>query len=378
MELGLYIHIPFCLRKCNYCDFTSYPVKNDQLTAYLAALEQEMAFYQRSLAGKNLKITTLYIGGGTPTVLTSEQLRRLLETSRRFFPWTMDMEITVEANPGTISLEKLKILKSSGVNRLSIGVQSFASSHLAHMGRQHGRQEIEEGVGWARAAGFENISLDLIYGLPEQTLAEWKDTLAQALFLEPEHLSTYGLQVEAGTPWGDLLDKGKLELPGEDLTRQMYDEIQYRCVERGYQHYEISNFAKPGYEGQHSSSYWLGKPYLGLGIAAASFLFDTRWVNVDNFEAYGTGLASGQPPIKEKISLSREELMSETLFLGLRLLAGVSLEGFYHRYGVRLTDVFSQELDNLMDKGLVTIEDGHLSLTPFGLPIANEVFQAFL
>lgn len=378
MTIGLYIHIPFCIKKCNYCDFVSYPAHCDRIRDYLSALEQEMKLYQQVLAHEDLCLETLYLGGGTPTCLPTQELRRVLRASRLFFQWLPGIEVTVEANPGTIDRPKMEMLKEEGVNRLSIGAQSFNLEELHMMGRLHGVEEIDQTVALARQTGINNISLDLIYGLPNQTLAAWQKTLQTALSLAPEHLSAYGLNIESGTPWGEMEAKGELVPVDEDTARLMYDETQRQCSKKGYRHYEISNFAKPGYESRHNLRYWLMKPYLGLGAAASSYYRHRRWTNVSALDDYRASLNRGTAPIAEEFELDRESQMAETVLLGLRTLAGVSLVDFKAKFGVEVREIFQAEVEKLIKEKLVTIENQHLKLTSFGLPLANLVFQEFV
>lgn len=378
MSIGLYIHIPFCIKKCNYCDFVSYPIGDVQADSYLHALEGEMELYHQLLKADDLSLETLYIGGGTPTCLTGPQLRRVLQASRLFFDWLPEIEVTVEANPGTLDIAKLEVLQEEGVNRLSLGVQSFSPGHLARMGRPHGIREVKEAVQMVREAGIKNLSLDLIYGLPEQTLQEWRHTLSEALFLEPEHLSAYGLKIETGTPWGHLEVRGELEPADQDLARLMYDEVQEQCKKRGYRHYEISNFAKPGFEARHNLRYWHNHSYLGLGVAAASYMNQRRWTNVSLLKDYETLLAGRKRPVAEEWSLDLTDEMAETVLLGLRTLDGVALDRFQERFGIDLQAIFAGPVEKMMAAGLLTIDNQHLKLTPAGLPVANLVFEAFV
>ncbi|MFA5536479.1 MAG: radical SAM family heme chaperone HemW [Bacillota bacterium] len=378
MGIGLYIHIPFCLKKCNYCDFTSYPLKTDQVGIFLVALQQEMELYHHKLAEENLKLETIYLGGGTPSCLSGDQLAFIFEKIKTFFRWTAAIEVTIEVNPGTIDFKKLTLLKDLGVNRLSIGAQSFNFSELKRMGRLHDVGSILQTVVNARQAGFNNLSLDLIYGLPGQSLEQWQYSLQQALSLEPEHLSAYGLIIEKNTPWGDLAEKGELQPADQDLARLMFDEVQLWAQQTGYDHYEISNFAKPGFESKHNSRYWLLEPYLGLGVAASSNLLGQRWTNVTDLNSYRRLLNLGILPAEEVEERSEKDEISEALFLGLRLLRGVSLIDFEKKFGMAITKVFSEELVKLQDLGLIMIKGNHLQLTAKGIPVANEVFKFFV
>ncbi|WP_428846036.1 radical SAM family heme chaperone HemW [Moorella sp. E308F] len=374
---SIYIHIPFCVRKCHYCDFVSYPGRPpEEMAAYCRALEREMDL----VAGKWQPgpAATVYIGGGTPTLLPARNLEQVLDAVDRFFGRQPGAEVTVEANPGTVDGRKLKILKAAGVNRLSLGVQSLDDDLLAAMGRIHRRRDIYEAFDQARRAGFSNINLDLIFGLPGQTLDGWRATLKEAIALQPEHIAAYSLQVEEGTPWGKLAAAGELPLPGEELELAMYQEARQMLAAVGYQQYEISNFARPGYQCRHNLTYWLNQPYLGLGAAAASYWRGRRWQNYSELHRYRHVLSRGRLPRAEIETLTPHQQMAETMFMGLRLMAGVDLEDFRRRFGVDAREVYARELAGLYRAGLVEEKDGHLRLTEKGLPLANEVFMQFV
>lgn len=373
----IYIHIPFCARKCNYCDFISYPGQTPEvMAAYCRRLEEEMklaaGMWQPGPA------VTVFLGGGTPTILAAELLEGILVAVERYFDRQPGAEVSVEANPGTITLEKLLVLRSAGVNRLSLGVQSFDDRLLKAMGRIHCRRDIYQAYHLARRAGFTNINLDLIFGLPGQTLVNWQATLREAIALQPEHLAAYSLQMEEDTPWGRLAAAGNLNLPGEELELAMYQEAREKLSVAGYQQYEISNFARPGHRCRHNLNYWLNHPYLGLGAAAASFWQGERWQNYSNLEQYGAALSAGRLPRAGVEVLTPRQQMAETMFMGLRLLAGVNLQAFRQRFGKDARDVYAGELERLLRTGLVEIRGCYLKLTEQGLPLANEVFAAFI
>ncbi|OIQ61555.1 oxygen-independent coproporphyrinogen-III oxidase-like protein YqeR [Moorella thermoacetica] len=373
----IYIHIPFCARKCNYCDFISYPEQSPEVMAvYCHRLEEEM-----ELAAGTWQpgpAVTVFLGGGTPTILPAGLLERILVAVERNIDRQPGAEVSVEANPGTITLEKLRVLRSAGVNRLSLGVQSFDDRLLKAMGRIHRRRDIYQAYHLARRAGFANINLDLIFGLPGQTLENWQATLKEALALQPEHLAAYSLQVEENTPWGRLAATGNLNLPGEELELAMYQEAREMLAAAGYQQYEISNFARPGYRCRHNLTYWLNLPYLGLGAAAASSWQGERWQNYSNLEQYGAALSAGQLPRAEIEVTTPRQQMAETMFMGLRLLAGVNLQAFRQRFGKDAREVYAGEMERLLRAGLVEVQGYHLKLTERGLPLANEVFAAFV
>ena len=376
-SLALYLHIPFCIRKCHYCDFVSYPGRSpEQMAAYCRALGKEIALaaeiWQPGPAA------TVYIGGGTPTLLPASDLEHLLAAADSCCGRQPGAEVTVEANPGTIEAGQLQALASAGVNRLSLGVQAFDDDLLQAMGRIHRCPAIYQAYDLARRAGFSNINLDLIFGLPGQTLDDWRATLKAALALQPEHIAAYGLQVEEGTPWGKLAAAAALPRPGEELELAMYQEARALLAAAGYRQYEISNFARRGCECRHNLTYWLNRPYLGLGAAAASYWQGRRWQNHSDLERYGNALARNQLPRAEIETLTLYQEMAETMFMGLRLLAGIDLEAFRQRFAVDARDIYARELQKLCQAGLVEIKDGCLRLTEKGLPLANEVFVAFV
>ncbi len=381
MSMGLYIHIPFCIGKCNYCDFTSAPpAAPGEIENYLLALAKELEIYGRLLARPDAacSVDTVYIGGGTPTLLAGEQLVRVLIKCRDLFAWSADTEVTVEANPGTVDLLKLEQLKMAGVNRISFGVQSFDDSLLRAMGRVHSAALAVESIALARKAGFFNLNLDLIFGLPGQTMGMWEQTLDEALKLEVEHLSLYGLKIEPGTPWGEEDERGLLPLPPEETVLKMRAVANEKLKARGYRQYEISNYARPGFEARHNLRYWHNKEYLGVGLGASSHLLNRRFVNISSLSSYSRLLESGQLPIAEEELLTWKQRMGETAFLGLRLLAGLDSEAFYLRYGIRPQEAFKAEIEHLLQLGLLEEQDNSIRLTAQGLPVANHVFTYFV
>ena len=374
---ALYIHLPFCLQKCNYCDFVSYPGQTaTAMRAYCRAVSREIellaATYRPGAAA------TIFLGGGTPSLLPGGELAALLEQAATVFGLLSGAEISLEANPGTVDAAKYRLLLAAGVNRLSLGVQSFDDDLLQAMGRAYRRQEVYRAYRLARQAGFANINIDLIFGLPGQTMAAWQATLTETIALEPEHVAAYSLQLEPGTPWGDLAADGALPLPDEELVLAMYQEAREQLGGAGYDHYEISNFARPGYQCRHNLSYWHNLPYFGVGAAAASYWQDCRWQNHSSLEQYSAALAAGELPVAERETLSLRLQMAETMFMGLRLLAGINLATFLERFGTDARVIYAAELEWLFSQGLVEIKGGHLKLTERGLPLANEVFRQFV
>jgi len=376
--VGIYVHIPFCLAKCHYCDFVSYAGKSVvEKDAYLAALVREGEIYQDLLSGITGK--SLYIGGGTPTCLTDGQIIKLFTGLQALFKLPTDIEITIEANPGTINREKLLTLSKVGCNRLSLGVQSFSPRELQALGRIHSPKDVYNTYELARRADFKNISLDLMYGLPGQQLQDWRDNLKKAVELRPEHISLYQLNIEKNTPFALLMEKGFLESFDQDEAYLMYSEAINFLETQGYHHYEISNFALPGKEAVHNSLYWLNQEYLGLGVGASGYLQGIRYTNESNLERYhDVLLAQDRLPVAEKEVINQELARAESMFLGLRLLQGVNKSEFLKRHGVRLENCFEQVLNKLKRQGLLQETSTHVALTKKGVYVANEVFQEFL
>ncbi len=378
---ALYLHIPFCLRRCNYCDFLShtYADVRELAAEYPSALKQEMRMY-RSYAGE---IGSVYFGGGTPTVLPAEELCGLLDFVRQTFSLLPNAEITVECNPATVDAEYLQKLRRAGFNRLSIGAQSFQDSELKMMGRLHNAADITATVEAARAAGFDNISLDLIYALPGQTLADVQYNLLAALKLQPEHISLYSLQLDNDSIWGKKFAAGALLAADEDLEADMLQMSWHLLREQGFVQYEIANFARKGerdFRSRHNRMYWQREDYLGVGLGAASCMFRTRWQNVGTLADYVESLRQlHRPPVDEE-ELTVSQCMSEVMFMGLRQTAGVDVYPVIDRYRIDPLRFYDAELRPLYAAGLLEyVEDAHsLRLTEKGLMLANQVFLAFI
>ncbi|WP_207712833.1 radical SAM family heme chaperone HemW [Desulfofundulus sp. TPOSR] len=378
VAISLYIHVPFCIRKCRYCDFVSYAYDPEAARRYRVALLREMALYQERLAPQERRLQTIFIGGGTPTCLPEEDLAAILEGCSRYFQWLSGVEVTVEANPGTVDLPKLKALRYAGVNRLSLGVQTCSDRFLKLLGRVHDFTQAVEAVQLARRAGFDNLNLDLIFAIPGQTMADWQHCLDKILALQPEHISAYSLQIEEGTPLARAVAEGRVLPCDEETELAMYQEVINFLAARGYEHYEISNFARPGYRCRHNLTYWHNEPYLGLGPAAHSYLGDGRFYNTGSLEEYEARLLSGELPVAGREKLSRATMMAETVFLGLRLIEGLDLEKFAARFGKNIEEVFGEQVKKLSSLGLVEICSNRLRLTSRGLPLANAVFREFV
>ena len=365
---GLYIHIPFCVRKCAYCGFYSVTDRS-QIPDYLAALRREMDFY-RGLAAS---FDTLYIGGGTPSVLPAAELEKLITDIRGTFAISSDAEITVEANPADIDAGLLTALRRTGVNRINIGVQSFDDGILAFLGRRHDREQAVAAVTAARIAGIENIGIDLIYGVPGQGMDAWLATLREAVALNPDHLSCYQLTLEDGTPLAEQFRRGEVVLPDDSLQADFFCNTSEFLEDNGYIHYEVSNFTRPGRESRHNRKYWNHAPYLGLGPAAHSFSGRERRWNRSSVNAYIDDLASGRTPVESREILSDKQLRLEALFLGFRMRRGICLETFGIRYGQDLLTEKRDMLKRLSEEGFVEIRDGFLRPTRAGMAVADSL-----
>ncbi|HLO27075.1 MAG TPA: radical SAM family heme chaperone HemW [Geobacteraceae bacterium] len=381
MLISLYIHFPFCLRKCLYCDFNSLagsPVRADE---YVAAVVREMALRAERFSAP-IVAPTLYLGGGTPSLMAPGQVERVIEAAARLYGLATDAEITLEANPGTVTRETLAGYRAAGVNRLSLGVQSFNDPFLELLGRIHTAREAREAFAMARETGFGNIGIDLIHSLPGETRAAWLDDLARAVGLGPEHISAYGLTIEEGTPFHDLKREGKLLLPDEDEGVHMFRQAGEFLGGSGYDHYEVSNFALPGFRSRHNQVYWRRGNYVGFGAGAHSFLrspgFGMRWRNTLSLETYRRAISRAELPQEELTTLMKRDAMAEFLFLGLRMSEGVECGLFRREFGVALEDAYPGVLPGLVADGLLACRDGWLRLTDNGVVFSNQVFLRFV
>lgn len=385
-EFGLYIHIPFCRQKCFYCDFPSFAGREKNIDKYLHALEQEFALLRQRLYQKdNVRDTeskfaprTIYIGGGTPTALNANQLEKLLEIVQKYVAVGEAEEFTVEMNPGTVDREKLLLLQQAGVNRLSVGVQSFDDNCLQKIGRIHTAQEAADTIELAHNLGFGNISLDLIYGLPQQDREILTQSVERALTLPVQHISIYGLQLEEGTAFQRMADMGKLHLPTDELVEVMHDYIVEKLPEAGYQRYEISNYALPGYESKHNLSYWQDVDYLGLGSGAHSYWQGTRYENPSSIDDYISALEAGRLPATLEEQVDKKAHMEEYCFLGLRTAAGIDKNLFQQKFGVDLFTVYGRTIEKLVAQELLQYTARGIALTPLGMKYGNQVFGEFL
>lgn len=416
MNVSLYIHVPYCVQKCGYCDFNSYAGSQPgEQAGYVAALLREMDLWAARPEMAEAAVPTVFVGGGTPTLLDGDLLARVVGGALERFHVAPGAEITVEANPGTVDVEgeKLHLVRAAGANRISFGVQARQPHLLQRLGRIHSPGQVEAAVAAARQAGFRNINLDIMYGLPGQTPAEFRETVTWALSLGPTHISAYSLIVEEGTPFFAEFERGRLHLPPEESEEAMFREGKTLLEAAGFEHYEVSNFARPGFRSRHNQVYWRNESYLGLGCGAHSFLqltaplpnlgaprplltasrvqggaeLDTapglpgeryRFWNLKTPAAYRAALLGAQLPVEagEVIALAGE--MAETMIMGLRLLEGVSEERFLRRFGRPLTAVYGHTLDRLEQAGLLERAEGHVRFTPRGLRLGNQVWQEFV
>lgn len=365
---GLYVHIPFCLKKCKYCDFNSFCFSEADKERYLKALFCEMDKY------KGTSCDTVFIGGGTPTSLNTEEMSQLLKKINECFTLSENCEFTVEANPKTVDKEKLDVMLKSGVNRLSVGVQSFNDNELLKLGRVHSKREAIETIRLARDCGFKNISIDLMCAIPDQTTDSFKKNLEKAFLLNPEHISCYSLILEENTPLFNEYKKGLLNLPDEDTEREVYELACSELEKNGYYQYEISNFAKEGFESRHNIKYWQCREYIGLGLSAHSYLDGMRYSNTDNFSSY----INGDFGEYGKEILTENDKMSEFMFMGLRMVEGVSEAEFYSRFHMDFKKVFERPLLKFIKLGMIEEENGYFRLTHKALSVSNQIMCEFI
>jgi oxygen-independent coproporphyrinogen-3 oxidase len=371
-----YIHIPFCEHICHYCDFNKVFLKGQPVDEYLDSLEKEMKLTIEKYGEQ--KLSTIFVGGGTPTSLTAPQLERLCGIINRELKVHPEIEYTFEANPGDLTEDKLKALYEGGVNRLSFGVQSFNNKLLQRIGRTHKAEEVFSSIESAKKIGFDNISVDLIYSLPGQTLEDFQETLKTAFTLDIQHYSGYSLIIEPKTVFYNLMRKGKLPTPGEDVEASMYGVLMEEMANHGFQQYEISNFAKPGFESRHNLTYWNNTEYFGFGAGSHGYVGKNRYSNYGPLKKYMQPLEQGEFPLMHEHEVTVVEQMEEELFLGLRKNKGVSLLSFEEKYNQNLLQLFDKEIKGLISRELIEIEDGYLRLTDKGRFLGNEVFQSFI
>jgi oxygen-independent coproporphyrinogen-3 oxidase len=376
--MGIYIHIPFCIKKCNYCDFFSLPLGDQSyLDKYTQALLNEIKIRGQQMPAVQLE--SIYLGGGTPSLLNGQQLKSILQTITNEFTLLPGAEISLEANPATLDKIKLTQMEEAGINRISLGVQSFCDDELALLGRVHNAKAVLETIELLQARGWTNYNLDLIYGLPGQSLDQWMRSLKQAVDCSPSHLSIYLLQLEEETPMGKDVADGRLKMLNEDDEWYMFDQAMEYLEGKGFEHYEISNFSRPGYECRHNLRYWQAEEYLGLGAGAVSFINSRRFINEPYLKQYvDTLLTNEQWPVKELERMSGRELMIDALILGLRLCAGIDLDQFKERFGVDITSEYKEIIAYYRDRGLLNIANGQLKFTKAGYFLSNQVLCQFI
>ena len=379
-NLELYVHIPFCMKKCAYCDFLSFSCEEQIQSAYADALIREIEFYGKQM--NDAFVTTIFIGGGTPTCLREDKMVEILEAINTWFSVSKDAEITMECNPGTVTMKKLEKYRKAGVNRLSIGLQSADNQELQILGRIHTFEKFVTTFGMARRAGFSNINVDIMSGIPYQTTEKFLYTLQKVVQLKPNHISAYSLIVEEGTPFYDayksdlaLQEAGKETkiLPTEDEVYRITKLTQQYLQKAGYVQYEISNFAQPGFECIHNVGYWTRENYLGLGIGAASLLNNVRYTNTSDLTAYLKGKLR-----VEELPVTRKEQMEEFMFLGLRMLRGVTRQQFQDTFGIPIEAIYRDVLEHLKTEGLLEMHAGQIALTEKGQDLSNYALAQFL
>ena len=373
-EIGIYVHIPFCKRKCDYCDFISYSNKDSKIQEYIEAVKKEI-----ELQKIKSEITTIYVGGGTPSYIESKYIKEIIEEIKKKNV-SNDAEITIEINPGTVTLEKLRDYKENGINRLSIGLQTTQNNLLKQIGRIHDFEQFVETYKMARKEGFKNINIDLMLGLPNQRIKDLKDSLEKVIELQPEHISVYSLIVEEGTPICNKIEKGDLELPEEELERNMYWYVKNTLELNGYKHYEISNFARNGYESKHNLNCWNQKEYIGIGLAAHSYRDITRYSNTEQMGEYIRNVKNQNLERNRIIHEIQKEddTKKEYMILGLRQIDGIKISEFKEKFGDNPIYLFRNELKKLSDENLINIDEDNIKLTNKGIDFANLVWEEFV
>ncbi|MCC0629966.1 MULTISPECIES: radical SAM family heme chaperone HemW [unclassified Clostridioides] len=389
--LGLYVHIPFCVKKCKYCDFNSYKMDIDSKKRYIEDLKIEMELYSNKLykdnnykekedcsLNKTDTITSIFIGGGTPSILTSNEIREVFTSIKEVFNIDENAEITIECNPGTLTIEKLKAMKDVGINRLSIGLQAVQEKHLNFIGRIHTYEEFEKNYKDALSVGFKNINIDLMYSLPNQTLCDWKETLQKVVDLNPTHISAYSLILEEGTELYNMHESNKFELIDENIDIEMYEYTINYLKSKGYNQYEISNYSKEGYNCEHNILYWECEHYIGLGAGASGYIDNNRYNNLESLEEYHLSLVKREKPIQESENLSIKDMIEEKIFMGLRMNKGIKFEDFKKKFGIDFREKYSKQIEMLSTRRLINKSFEGIQLTQKGREISNSIFIEFM
>lgn len=379
-SISIYLHIPFCVRKCSYCDFVSYSAKpfeeNHGINRYFDAIKQELIRYKEKLS--TYEVATIYLGGGTPSAVDGRLIHDLLNMIRASLNVTNDAEITIEVNPGTLTNDKLNHYKAAGINRVSMGLQTTNDQLLETIGRIHSTNDFITSYHALRDAGFNNISLDLMFGLPGQTLSDIDRAIKLIDQLKPQHVSAYSLKIEEGTPLFDAYEKGSVQLPSEELEREMYHRINSKLRELGIYQYELSNYALPGWESKHNTVYWENKPYLGVGVSSHSKLDDVRFSNTSNIHEYMECIQKGESVIIDSEPIDAEEDLFESIILGLRLNKGIQIDLLNERYAIDFETRYEKVLSSLIQDHLIIREGNTIKLTEKGRDLANQVFLRFM
>lgn len=373
MQVGIYIHIPFCIRKCNYCDFLSGSSNKEERKTYTKVLIDEIK--RRSIAYKNDTVPTVFIGGGTPTCLEVDCLEEIIDTVQNCFTLEENAEISMELNPGTVTKESLIRYKQMGINRLSIGLQSTIDEELRLLGRIHTYEDFKICYQQIREVGFSNVNIDLMSGLPNQTLEGFRQTLERVVLLNPEHISAYSLIIEEGTPFYEKYQDFYSE-EQEEMDRNIYHFTKSYLKEHGYERYEISNYAKPGYESRHNSSYWTGVPYLGFGLGASSYeIVNNQYIRSSNARTFKD---YKEQKLEEYEVLSLENRMEEFMFLGLRMMRGIAIDAFYNHFGKDIESIYGKVINELSNQNLIEKSQNYYRLTEYGIDVSNYVLAQFL
>ncbi|EPB8177568.1 radical SAM family heme chaperone HemW [Clostridium perfringens] len=374
-KISLYIHIPFCAQKCLYCDFPSFARKDHLRKAYIEALNKEIISLREK--HNNLEINTIFIGGGTPSVLEADELECLLKEVAKL-NMAKDIEYSMECNPGNLTEEKLEVMKKYGVNRISMGLQAKQDNLLKGLGRIHNYKTFKENFLLAKKVGFNNINVDLMFGLPNQRLNEWEETLREIISLEPAHISAYSLIIEEGTAFYNLYENDKLKLPTEEEERKMYHLAKKILEENGFNQYEISNYAKEGKECRHNLAYWNMDNWIGVGSAAASYINGKRIKNISSVEKYINSINEKREAVEEIINNSKNDNMEEFMFMGLRKINGIDENEFKNRFSMNINDVYGEILNKYIDEGLLIRKSGRIFLSEKGIEISNIIMADFL
>jgi oxygen-independent coproporphyrinogen III oxidase len=374
--LSLYIHIPFCKKKCYYCDFNSYSGQNEYIPDYISALKKEMAFYEQE--ARDYEFSSVFIGGGTPSLLDGTQVWDLMNYLKKIFYLAPDAEISIEGNPGLVDKDKLEKYYESGINRLSMGLQACQNHLLTSLGRIHLYEDFLKNLEQARTTGFSNINADLMFALPQQKELDWEECLKEMIKLEIPHISTYSLIFEEGTLLYHQLQDKKVKPLEEEIELKMYHHAIEFLKQQGYIHYEISNFAKPGYACKHNIGYWKNQNYLGIGAGAHSYLNNIRFNNFNEIKQYITHIQVEGKPVENSISLTQKEEISETMFLGLRMMEGISVKKFHKRFNQTPFEVYGEILVKLNQQKLIDYDTNTIWLTDKGIDLANLVFEKML